>query len=195
MSGHTMIAIHKHILTANKCYHSMRQLVATQRRLKTFTTESEVEHRVISGGTYTQRPNVPRVGFDPHFDPKNAEQLKAQHKKSRKEMISKAMTAYLESAKQYDSFISDLNQEFETGRRHLANIMGTDAKHMTQQDIDKAIEYLMPSGLFSRRARPVMRPPTEIYPKKKTAQFDVEGKPFNSFFYTSQPNFYESSFV
>ncbi|CAG2170520.1 unnamed protein product [Oppiella nova] len=73
--------------------------------------------------------------------------------------------------------------------------MGTDANHMTQQDINRAIEYLMPSGLFSKRARPLMRPPQEIYPKKKEAQFDAEGRPFSSFFYTSQPNFYETSYV
>jgi hypothetical protein len=53
----------------------------------------------------------------------------------------------------------------------------------------------MPSGLFSKRARPLMRPPQEIYPKKKEAQFDAEGRPFSSFFYTSQPNFYETSYV
>jgi hypothetical protein len=54
-------------------------------------------------------------------------------------MISKAMSAYLESARQYDSFISEQTQEFETGKRHLANIMGTDANHMTQQDINVRI--------------------------------------------------------
>ena len=54
-------------------------------------------------------------------------------------MISKAMSSYLENAKQYDSFIKEQKEEFESGRRHLANIMGTDVQSMTQSDIDVII--------------------------------------------------------
>ena len=37
-----------------------------------------------------------------------------------------------------------------------------------------------------------MRPPSEIYPKFKTAHFDRKGRPFNSFFYTALENYYET---
>ena len=40
-----------------------------------------------------------------------------------------------------------------------------------------------------------MRPPEEIFPKKKAAQFDVSGRPFSSMFYTGRPNFYETCYV
>lgn len=53
----------------------------------------------------------------------------------------------------------------------------------------------MPSGLFSKRARPQMRPPQEIFPKKKEAQFDIDGRPFSSMFYTGKSNFYETCYV
>lgn len=37
-----------------------------------------------------------------------------------------------------------------------------------------------------------MYPPDSIYPKFKTANYDKRGRPFNSFFYTGLPNYYES---
>ena len=53
----------------------------------------------------------------------------------------------------------------------------------------------MPSGLFDHRARPRMRPPKEIYPTIKDAQFAPDGRPFHSLFYTGRANFYDASFV
>ena len=34
---------------------------------------------------------------------------------------------------------------------------------MSQEDIDKAIEYLFPAGLYERAANPLMKPPEEVY--------------------------------
>lgn len=36
-----------------------------------------------------------------------------------------------------------------------------------------------------------MRPPEEVYPRRKAPQFDILGKPFHCFFYTGMPHFYE----
>ncbi|RWS02439.1 arrestin: lateral eye-like protein, partial [Dinothrombium tinctorium] len=107
------------------------------------------------------------------------------------EKISKAMKAYLEKAKEHDDFIKERQKEFEFGKRHLCNIMGWDHNNITQKDIDLAIEYLIPSGLFDLRARPQMKPPEDIYLKKKVAEFDVFGKPHHSLFYTKKPNYYQ----
>lgn len=68
-------------------------------------------------------------------------------------------------------------------------MMGMDYETMTQEDVDKAIEYLFPSGLYNPDARPKMKPPEEIFPKQKDAEFDEEGRPFHPFFYTVVPNF------
>jgi small subunit ribosomal protein S9 len=104
--------------------------------------------------------------------------------------ISKAMHLYLERAKEHQRFMKDQEQEFVFGRRHLANMMGKDPEAFTQKDIDEAIRYLFPSGLFEPKARPKMKPPQEIYPKQKAAQFDINGRPHHPFFYTAKPNYY-----
>ncbi len=36
----------------------------------------------------------------------------------------------------------------------------------------------------------MMKHPDEIYPKRKAAEFDMNGRPFHSLFYTSKPNYY-----
>lgn len=40
-----------------------------------------------------------------------------------------------------------------------------------------------------------MKPPEEIFPPRKAAEFDETGRPFNPLFYTAQPNFYKSLYV
>lgn len=83
-------------------------------------------------------------------------------------------------------------KEFERGKRHLANMMGLQSQEMTQADIDDAIRYLFPSGLFDKRARPMMKHPDMLFKAQKDAQFDVEGRPNHYLFYTTKPNYYES---
>lgn len=104
--------------------------------------------------------------------------------------MSSAMKMYLKRKREHDMFISKERAEFELGRAHLANMMGLDEATMEQEDIDRSIEYLFPSGL-APEARPVMKPPEEIFPKQKAAEFDEDGRPFHPFFYTLKPNFYE----
>lgn len=36
-----------------------------------------------------------------------------------------------------------------------------------------------------------MKPPSEVFPKRKAAEFDQSGRPFHYLFYTGRPNFYE----
>ncbi len=42
-------------------------------------------------------------------------------------------------------------------------MMGVDPAEMTQEEVDKAIEYLLPSGLKESSARPLMKPPEEVW--------------------------------
>uniref|UniRef100_A0A672NLB0 Small ribosomal subunit protein uS9m n=1 Tax=Sinocyclocheilus grahami TaxID=75366 RepID=A0A672NLB0_SINGR len=87
-------------------------------------------------------------------------------------------------------FINKQVEEFEIGKRHLANMMGEDPETFTQEDIDRSIAYLFPSGLFEKRARPVMKHPEEIFPKQTAVQWDAEGRPFHFLFYTGQQSYY-----
>ncbi|XP_044019664.1 28S ribosomal protein S9, mitochondrial-like [Aphidius gifuensis] len=95
------------------------------------------------------------------------------------------MKAYLQRAKEHDEFIHKKTQEYLIGKRHLANMMGLDS--FTQKDVNAAIQYLFPSGIFDPRARPIMDEPEKIHPKKKAAEFDIEGRPFSSLvFYSAE---------
>lgn len=36
-----------------------------------------------------------------------------------------------------------------------------------------------------------MKPPEEVFPQRKAAEFDETGRPFHFLFYTGRPNFYQ----
>uniref|UniRef100_F1L5E8 40S ribosomal protein S9 n=1 Tax=Ascaris suum TaxID=6253 RepID=F1L5E8_ASCSU len=105
--------------------------------------------------------------------------------------IGRALEAYLNEARNHSKMIAKERVQYELGKRHLANIMGIDPNNITQQDIDKSIEYLFPSGLSDPLALPVMKPPEEIMPRFRRFTFDDEGRPASSLFYTIKSNFYK----
>lgn len=41
----------------------------------------------------------------------------------------------------------------------------------------------------------MMKPPEEIYPQRKAAEFDETGRPYHFLFYTQRPNFYKLLYV
>lgn len=69
-------------------------------------------------------------------------------------------------------------------------MMGEDPETFTQEDVDRSIAYLFPSGLFEKHARPVMKHPEQIFPKQKAVQWDAEGRPFHFLFYTGKQSYY-----
>ncbi|KAM4867086.1 small ribosomal subunit protein uS9m [Thomomys bottae] len=89
-----------------------------------------------------------------------------------------------------EDFIKKQIEEFNIGKRHLANMMGEDPETFTQEDIDKAIIYLFPSGLFEKRARPIMKHPEQIFPKQRAIQWGEDGRPFHFLFYTGKQSYY-----
>ncbi|KRZ17804.1 putative myosin regulatory light chain, partial [Trichinella zimbabwensis] len=105
--------------------------------------------------------------------------------------ISKAMAAYLKNASDRKKKMDIEIEKYELGKRHLANMMGFDADAITKEDIDNAIRYLFPSGLFSLKSRPIMKHPDELFPRIKSAEFDTDGRPFHFLFYTLNASFYQ----
>lgn len=103
--------------------------------------------------------------------------------------VNRSMQYYMEKRRQHDEFIAKERSEFELGKKHLANMMGMEANAMTQEDIDKAISYLFPSGLFEPDARPIMKPPEVVFPLQKDAEFGLDGRPHHPFFYTTKPQY------
>ncbi|XP_076991033.1 small ribosomal subunit protein uS9m [Tamandua tetradactyla] len=87
-------------------------------------------------------------------------------------------------------FIKKQIEEFNIGKRHLANMMGEDPETFTQEDIDRAIAYLFPSGLFEKRARPLMKHPEHVFPKQRAIQWGEDGRPFHFLFYTGKQSYY-----
>ncbi|CAL8407092.1 unnamed protein product [Arctogadus glacialis] len=87
-------------------------------------------------------------------------------------------------------FIQKQVEEFNIGKRHLANMMGEDTENFTQEDIDRSIAYLFPSGLFEKRARPLMKHPEEIFPRQRAVQWGEDGRPFHFLFYTGKQSYY-----
>lgn len=55
------------------------------------------------------------------------------------ERISLSMKLYLDAAKKQAELLKEKREEFQLGKRHLANLMGVDHNQMTQEDIDVSI--------------------------------------------------------
>ncbi|XP_022616367.1 28S ribosomal protein S9, mitochondrial [Seriola dumerili] len=87
-------------------------------------------------------------------------------------------------------YIEKQVEEFNIGKRHLANIMGEDPENFTQEDIDRSIAYLFPSSLFDKKAQPLMKHPEEIFPKQRAVQWGADGRPFHYLFYTGKQSYY-----
>uniref|UniRef100_A0A2K6WIF7 Uncharacterized protein n=1 Tax=Onchocerca volvulus TaxID=6282 RepID=A0A2K6WIF7_ONCVO len=108
----------------------------------------------------------------------------------RKKVISRALEVYLNDVKRQNKIMARERAEFELGKRYLANMLGLEPNSITQDDIDKALEYLFPSGLTNKFALPVMKPPEEILPMLRQIEFDDEGRPKDLLFFTLAPKFY-----
>lgn len=87
-------------------------------------------------------------------------------------------------------FIQKQIEEYNIGKRHLANMMGEDPETFTQEDIDRSISYLFPSGLFEKKARPLMKHPDEVFPRQTAVQWGADGRPFHFLFYTGKQSYY-----
>ncbi|KAF2884620.1 hypothetical protein ILUMI_21556 [Ignelater luminosus] len=165
----------------------MLSSMKSSRSILKFCNASQLRQFSINSVLRTSSNTTSTTETSPQTSPSEAIQ-------PQKKSMSKAMKAYLERAKEHDEFMKQQQQEFQIGKRHLANMMGEDPETFTQKDIDNAIEYLFPSGLYEKRARPLMRPPEEVFPQRKAAEFDEAGRPHHFLFYTGKPNFYKLLF-
>jgi len=116
--------------------------------------------------------------------------VKSQAGSAKALTITRAMRAYVERVAEHNDMMKAEVAQYETGKRHLANIMGQDHDTFTQDDVNKAIEYLLPNGMYNKKARPVMKDPHEVFPRRKAAQFSADGRPFHWMYFTTKPNYY-----
>jgi len=94
----------------------------------------------------------------------------------------------LEPAKMMEGHL----REYDRAKRWLARMMGEDSETYTQEDVNRSIEYLLPSSLYAKDARPVINHPEEMY---KNVLIDARkidpntDRPYEAAFFTSAPNF------
>ncbi|XP_004686242.1 PREDICTED: 28S ribosomal protein S9, mitochondrial [Condylura cristata] len=146
-----------------------------------------VSYRLFLGGTaaLAQRQGIWKAGAAELQSAIRYQVLRQRHT-----TVTKKNVAASRNKTYTVDFIKKQIEEFNLGKRHLANMMGEDPETFTQEDIDRAIAYLFPSGLFEKRARPVMKHPEEIFPKQRAIQWGEDGRPFHFLFYTGKQSYY-----
>ncbi|XP_071955243.1 small ribosomal subunit protein uS9m-like [Antedon mediterranea] len=115
---------------------------------------------------------------------------KGNEMKGKPSVLSAMMAAARDRRTAFDTLIQKEAVAYEKGKRHLANMMGEDPEMFTQKDVDAAIEYLLPTGMYEKNARPMLKHPIDYYPPQKAAQLGPDGRPHECFFYTGRANYY-----
>lgn len=110
---------------------------------------------------------------------------------SRMKALTLMLEKYMKAREEYDVMMNERRWEYEEGKRLLAKMMCVDYHEMTEDEVNKAIEYFFPSGLTEPRARPFMKPPERYTPKFPIFEFDEIGRPKDPYFYTFNPSFYK----
>uniref|UniRef100_A0AAY4E5S1 Small ribosomal subunit protein uS9m n=1 Tax=Denticeps clupeoides TaxID=299321 RepID=A0AAY4E5S1_9TELE len=78
-----------------------------------------------------------------------------------------------------EEFIKKQVEEFNIGKRHLANMMDEDPQTFTQEDIDVSI-----------RPRRKHHPGDQVFPRQTAVQWGEDGRPFHYLFYTGKQSYY-----
>jgi len=98
------------------------------------------------------------------------------------------------SAAGTDWLLASEKEKYELGKRWLATMMGEDVEAFTDEKVAEAIRYLLPSHLFAKDARPIMKDPVQLFGQKKETQIGQDGRPFHAAFFTGQPAYHELIF-
>ncbi|XP_068699055.1 small ribosomal subunit protein uS9m-like [Montipora foliosa] len=92
-----------------------------------------------------------------------------------------------------DPVMQDLSAKYQRYKLWLARIMGKDPETFSDKDIKEAIEYLMPSGLYAKDARPIFEDPKKLY-QKQAELLDKTSRPLHAAFFTGQIGFHDLLF-
>ncbi|XP_068754898.1 small ribosomal subunit protein uS9m-like isoform X2 [Montipora capricornis] len=98
-----------------------------------------------------------------------------------------------ESQGEDDPVMQDLSAKYQRYKLWLARIMGKDPETFSDKDIKEAIEYLMPSGLYAKDARPIFEDPKKLY-QKQADLLDKTSRPLHAAFFTGQIGFHDLLF-
>ena len=87
-------------------------------------------------------------------------------------------------------FMADEIKKYEMGKRWLAKMMGADIETFTDSDVEESLRYLLPTKLFAKDARPLMKHPSELFPESKSV-LSEDGRPIHPAFYTGATAFHD----
>eukprot|EP00731_Ephydatia_muelleri_P031820 Em0023g327a len=78
---------------------------------------------------------------------------------------------------------------YYAGRARLAKMMGRDPATFTDKDVTESLRYLLPSALSAKDARPFLKHPSLIFPKRAESAFSSDGRPLESAFYSGSTGY------
>ncbi|WAR08234.1 RT09-like protein [Mya arenaria] len=111
---------------------------------------------------------------------------------TKQQIITRSIDRFIRYLETEDAKLEKSIAEYELGKRHLANIMGLDdSADLTREEVRKCLDYLLPSSLTNKEARPIMEHPLVLRPRRHMAEHDEEGRPTHYLHYTLKPSFYE----
>ncbi|XP_028409839.1 28S ribosomal protein S9, mitochondrial-like [Dendronephthya gigantea] len=87
-------------------------------------------------------------------------------------------------------FMAEEIKKYEMGKRWLAKMMGADIETFTDSDVEDSLRYLLPTKLFAKDARPMMKHPSELFPESKST-LSSDGRPIHLAFYTGATAFHD----
>lgn len=68
-------------------------------------------------------------------------------------------------------------------------MMGRDPATFTDKDVTESLRYLLPSALSAKDARPFLKHPSLIFPKRAESAFSTDGRPLESAFYSGSTGY------
>lgn len=102
-------------------------------------------------------------------------------------------SASSEGQDEEDPLLQQMVERHERYKRWLAKIMGKDQDTFGEKEIKEAVEYLMPSGLYAKDARPLFEDPKKLY-QQRAKVVDKHGRPLRAAFFTGQVGFHDLLF-
>jgi len=93
-----------------------------------------------------------------------------------------------------DLLLKEEVRKYHRGKRWLATVMGANPETFSQVDVDRAIQYLLPSHLTEKDARPNMKHPYDVFPTFEKFEADEYGRPKRAAFFMRRTYIHDLSF-
>jgi len=169
-----------------------RCFTLSQNTLSTEMDSSEVDNQHDT--KQTDDEGDASSGSDDLIDALNMNMLLSGNSKAAEQARYTSPNPYPHEVAERDPLMKYEINRYNRGKRWLARMMGVDEETFTQKDVDAAIEYLLPSHLTAKDARPQMKHPYDLFPQNKGVRLGDDGRPSHPAYYTKKPKFQDLTF-